>query len=79
MQESNQSDLENKENMEIQDNITKIKTRQLGRLMQQLKVINTPQIILDAVEKYWNFFYLDILEETKQGKSGNYDKSNKQA
>jgi hypothetical protein len=79
MQESNQSDLESKENMEIQDNITKIKTRQLGRLMQQLKVINTPQIILDAVEKYWNFFYLDILEETKQGKSGNYDKSNKQA
>ena len=61
--------------MEIQENIKQIKTRQLGRLMKELKAVNTPQIILDAVEKYWNFFYLDIEQEIK-GNSGNYDKSN---
>lgn len=61
--------------MEIQDNIKHIKTRQLGRLMRELKSVNTPQIILDAVEKYWNFFYLDIqnqLEEIQEN-----DKSTK--
>ncbi len=61
--------------MEIQDKIKQIKTRQLGRLMGELKAVNTPQIVLDAVEKYWNFFYLDIDATVKQGNSGN-DKSN---
>lgn len=62
--------------MEIQENIKYIKTRQLGRLMKELKAVNTPQIILDAVEKYWTFFYLDIENELNQlkGNSGN-DKS----
>lgn len=59
--------------MEIQDAIKHIKTRQLGRLMKELKAVNTPQIILDAVEKYWTFFYLDIENELNQlkGNSGN--------
>lgn len=52
--------------MEIQDNIKHIKTRQLGRLMKELKSVNTPQIILDAVEKYWNFFYLDIQNQLEE-------------
>jgi len=61
--------------MEIQENIKHIKTRQLGRLMKELRSVNTPQIILDAVEKYWNFFYLDIETEiNKQGNSGKNDK-----
>jgi hypothetical protein len=66
------------ENMEIQDQIKQVKSRQLGRLINQLKAVNTPQIIIDATEKYFNFFYLDILELTKenQRKSGNYEKSN---
>lgn len=63
--------------MEIQENIKHIKTRQLGRLMKELKAVNTPQIILDAVEKYWNFFYMDIEEAIKSGNSGKYDSSNK--
>lgn len=66
------------ENMEIQDQIKQIKSRQLGRLINQLKAVNTPQIIIDATEKYFNFFYLDILELTKENKrkSGNHDNSN---
>lgn len=68
-----------KEIMEIQDKITQIKSRQLGRLISQLKAINSPQITIDGVEKYFNYFYLDILEainqDNKSGKSGNYDKS----
>jgi len=70
-----QNFLQLREIMEIQDNIKSIKTRQLGRLMKELKSVNTPQIILDAVEKYWNFFYLDVANEINQGNSGN-DKSN---
>ena len=62
--------------MEIQDNIKQIKTRQLGRLMKELKSVNTPQIILDAVEKYWNFFYLDIQNQIQENQEN--DKSNKQ-
>ena len=67
------------ENMEIQDQIKQIKSRQLGRLINQLKAVNTPQIIIDATEKYFNFFYLDTIELTKenQRKTGNHDNSNK--
>ena len=71
---------ENQENMEIQEQIKKIKARQLGRLIEQLNAVNTPQIILDATEKYFNFFYLDsvdfISSLEKKGNSGTYDKSN---
>jgi hypothetical protein len=61
---------QNTGNMEIQDQIKQIKSRQLGRLITQLKAVNTPQIIIDATEKYFNFFYLDILELENQRKSG---------
>jgi hypothetical protein len=61
--------------MEIQDNIKQIKTRQLGRLMKELKAVNTPQIILDAVEKYWNFFYLDVQNQITENQEN--DKSRK--
>lgn len=72
-----QNFLQTKEIMEIQDNIKNIKTRQLGRLMKELKSVNTPQIILDAVEKYWNFFYLDVANEINlKGNSGNDKKTN---
>lgn len=70
---------ENQENMEIQEQIKRIKARQLGRLIEQLKAVNTPQIILDATEKYFNFFLidtLDLISSENQRKSGNYDKSN---
>jgi len=69
--------LQKQEIMEIQDNLTKIKSRQLGRLIGQLKAINTPQITLDAVEKYWNFFYLDIQDLIKENQAN--DQSNNQA
>jgi hypothetical protein len=66
--------------MEIQEQIKQIKSRQLGRLITQLKAVNTPQIIIDATEKYFNFFYLDLLEILQlenQRKSGTKnDKSN---
>lgn len=72
---------ENQENMEIQEQIKRIKARQLGRLIEQLKAVNTPQIILDATEKYFNFFLidtLDLISLENQRKSGvNYVKSNK--
>jgi hypothetical protein len=66
--------------MEKQEQIKQIKSRQLGRLITQLKAVNTPQIIIDATEKYFNFFYLDLLEILQlenQRKSGTKnDKSN---
>jgi hypothetical protein len=65
--------------MDIQDKLDKIKSRQLGRLVGELKKINTSQIVIDGVEKYFNYFYLDILDSIKQneGNSGTYDNSNK--
>jgi hypothetical protein len=66
--------------MEIQEQIKKIKTRQLGRLIEQLKKVNTPQIVIDATEKYFNFFLidtLDLISIENQRKSGNYDESNR--
>jgi hypothetical protein len=79
MKEQNFFAKENQENMEIQEKINKIgktKSRQLGRLIEQLKKINTSQIVIDGVEKYFNFFYLDTIEIVKENQ-GNYDKSNK--
>jgi len=68
---------ENQETMEIQEKLNKIsktKSRQLGRLIEQLKKINTSQIVIDGVEKYFNFFYLDTIEIIKE-KQDNNDKS----
>ena len=41
--------------MDIQDKLDKIKSRQLGRLVGELKKINTSQIVIDGVEKYFNY------------------------
>ena len=68
---------ENQETMEIQEKLNKIsktKSRQLGRLIEQLKKINTSQIVIDGVEKYFNFFYLDTVEIIKENQDNN-DKS----
>jgi hypothetical protein len=68
---------ENQETMEIQEKLNKIsktKSRQLGRLIEQLKKINTSQIVIDGVEKYFNFFYLDTIEIIKENQDNN-DKS----
>lgn len=51
------------ENRQTKERIDKIRSRQLGRLIGQLKEVKTPQVILDVVEKYWNFFYQDIMQE----------------
>lgn len=45
-----------------QERLEQIKNRQLARLMNELRAINTPQIIQDAVGKYFNFMYLDFKE-----------------
>jgi archaellum biogenesis ATPase FlaH len=77
MKEQNFFAKENQEIMEIQEKLNKInktKSRQLGRLIEQLKKINTSQIVIDGVEKYFNFFYLDTVEIIKE-KQENYDKS----
>ena len=65
------------ETLEIQDSLKKIKSRQLGRLMEQLKAVNTPQIVLDAVEKYWNYFYLDVQQLTQEIKENDGSRYNK--
>jgi hypothetical protein len=78
MKEQNNFAKENQETMEIQEKLNKIsktKSRQLGRLIEQLKKINTSQIVVDGVEKYFNFFYLDIIEIIKENQDNN-DKSN---
>ncbi len=59
------------ESRQTKERIDKIRSRQLGRLIGQLKEVKTPQVILDAVEKYWNFFYQDIIQEIQDN-----DKSN---
>jgi hypothetical protein len=77
MKEQNNFAKENQETMEIQEKLNKIsktKSRQLGRLIEQLKKINTSQLVIDGVEKYFNFFYLDTIEIIKE-KQDNNDKS----
>jgi hypothetical protein len=74
MKEQNNFAKENQGIMDIQSEIKQIKSRQLGRLIGELKKINTSQIVIDGVEKYFNYFYLDILDSLKENQ-GNYDKS----
>ena len=57
------------------DKLEQIKNRQLARLMNELRAINTPQIIQDAVGKYFNFMYLDF-KATQGTKENQHDKSN---
>jgi len=60
--------------MNIQNEIKQIKSRQLGRLVGELKKINTSQIVIDGVEKYFNYFYLDVSDLVKENQ-GDHDKS----
>ena len=80
MKEQNYFAKGNQGNMEIEDGLKKIKSRQLGRCVKQLQLANAPQIYIDNVEKYFNFFYLDsvdfISSLEKKGNSGTYDNSN---
>ena len=76
IREQNNFAKENQGIMDIQNEIKQIKSRQLGRLIGELKKINTSQIIIDGVEKYFNYFYLDILDSLKENQ-GNNDNSNK--
>ncbi len=57
------------------ERLEQIKNRQLARLMNELRAVNTPQIIQDAVGKYFNFMYLDI-KDLINGTKANHDKSN---
>ncbi len=78
IREQNNFAKEKQETMDIENKIEKIKqkkSRQLGRLIGELKKIETSQIIIDGVEKYFNFFYLDTVEIIKENQ-GNNDKSN---
>jgi len=77
MKEQNFFAKENQEIVEIQEKINKIskaKSRQLGRLIEQLKKINTSQIVIDGCEKYFNFYYLDTMDIIKEIQEI-YDKS----
>jgi hypothetical protein len=80
IKEQNNFAKEKQETMDIENKIEKIKqkkSRQLGRLIGELKKIETSQIIIDGVEKYFNFFYLDTVEIIKENQ-GNNDNSNNQ-
>jgi archaellum biogenesis ATPase FlaH len=77
MKEQNNFAKENQEIVEIQEKINKIskaKSRQLGRLIEQLKKINTSQIVIDGCEKYFNFYHLDTMDIIKEIQEI-YDKS----
>lgn len=56
--------------------LEKIRARQLARLMAKLREINTPKITMEAVERGFNYFYMDIAELITATKEYN-DKSNK--
>jgi hypothetical protein len=59
----------------MENKLEQIKNRQLARLMNELRAINTPQIIQDAVGKYFNFMYLDF-KSSITGTKENNDKFN---
>jgi len=74
IREQNNFAKEKQETMDIENKIEKIKqkkSRQLGRLIGELKKIETSQIIIDGVEKYFNFFYLDTVEIIKENQGNN--------
>ena len=58
----------------MEKQLEQIKNRQLARLMNELRAVQTPQIILDAVGKYFNFLYLDM--EALIKKTGTQDNDN---
>lgn len=56
--------------------LEKIRARQLARMMSRLREINTPQITLEAVEKGFNFFYMDVAQLLTGTKENNHEKNN---
>ena len=61
----------------MEKQLEQIKNRQLARLMNELRAVQTPQIILDAVGKYFNFLYLDMEVLIKKTGTTDNDKFNK--
>lgn len=61
----------------MEKQLEQIKNRQLARLMNELRAVQTPQIILDAVGKYFNFLYLDMEALIKKTGTTDNDKFNK--
>ena len=59
----------------MEKQLEKIRSRQLARLMTKLREINTPQITMEAVERGFNYFYMDAAELIIGTKESN-DKSN---
>lgn len=59
----------------MEKQLEKIRSRQLARLMTKLREINTPQITMEAVERGFNYFYMDAAELITGTKESN-DKSN---
>ena len=44
----------------MENKLEKIRARQLARLMTKLRAINTPEITMEAVERGFNYFYMDM-------------------
>lgn len=63
----------NQETMELR--IEKIRARQLARMMSALREVNSPAIIQQAVERYFNYFYQDVVEAIKVTKDQNEQSS----
>lgn len=55
----------------FEERLTKIKSRQLARLMDNLREINTPVIVLEVVKRYFHFFYEDTKQLFKELKDQN--------
>jgi hypothetical protein len=68
-----QNNLQNLRTMER--TLEKIRARQLARLMAKLREINTPQITIEAVERGFNYFYMDIANLLTGTKESSNDKS----
>lgn len=60
----------------MEEQLEKIRARQLARLMAKLREINTPAVILETVERGFNYFYMDAADLLTGTKESN-DKFNK--
>lgn len=61
----------------MEKQLEKIRARQLARLMTKLREINTPQITMEAIERGFNYFYMDVADLITGTKESHNDKSNK--
>tara|TARA_R110002126_G_scaffold67176_1_gene170473 strand:- start:7892 stop:8074 length:183 start_codon:yes stop_codon:yes gene_type:complete len=60
----------------MKEKLEKIRARQLKRLMVKLREINTPKITMEAVERGFNYFYMDMSDVITGTKESN-DQFNK--